>query len=305
MIYSVTLNPSIDYVIGLPQLQLGLVNRLTSDHKLPGGKGINVSRILEQLAIPSVALGFAGGFTGRFLTDCLDALHLKTDFTPIAEDSRINVKLKAEAETELNAAGPTIHKSEIAAFKTTLHQRLQPGDIVVMAGSLPTGLPATFYRDLIPAIKAANAEFVIDTTGQALLDTLAAHPYVVKPNHHELAELFGDKEYQSLGETVDAGRKLLALGAQHVLVSMAGKGALMITQDHAYHGYVQSAPVLNSVGAGDSMLAGFTGTLSQTGSALEAFKVALACGSATAFSIDLADKAKIDQVLATITIDEL
>ncbi|WP_461213133.1 1-phosphofructokinase [Lacticaseibacillus sp. GG6-2] len=305
MIYSVTLNPSIDYVIGLPQLQLGLVNRLTSEHKLPGGKGINVSRILEQLAVPSIALGFAGGFTGRFLTDCLAALGLQTDFTPIAEDSRINVKLKADQETELNAAGPTIHEDEIAAFKATLRQRLQPEDIVVMAGSLPTGLPETFYRDLIPDIKQAGAEFVIDTTGQALMDTLSSHPLVVKPNHHELAELFGDAEYPTLEATVAAGRKLLELGAQHVLVSMAGKGGLMITADHAYHGYVKSAPVKNSVGAGDSMLAGFTGTLTQTGSALEAFKVALACGSATAFSIDLADKAKIDEVLATITIDEL
>lgn len=305
MLYSITLNPSIDYVIGLPKLQLGLVNRLESDHKLPGGKGINVSRILEQLGLPSIALGFAGGFTGKFLQDRLAALGLKTDFTKVADDTRINVKLKADQETELNAAGPTIRPDEVNAFRSKLKHRLQPGDVVVMAGSLPAGLPETFYRDLIPDIQAAGADFVIDTTGQALLDTLADHPYVVKPNHHELAELFGDTEYDSFEATAEAGRKLLGLGAQHVLVSMAGKGALMITKDAAYHGFCKPDKVQNSVGAGDSMLAGFTGTLAQTGDALEAFKMALACGSATAFSIDLADKAKIDAVYQTITVEKL
>ncbi|MCI1987280.1 MAG: 1-phosphofructokinase [Lactobacillus sp.] len=305
MIYSVTLNPSLDYVIGLPKLALGRVNRLSTDHKLPGGKGINVSRILKQLALPSIALGFAGGFTGRWLEDQLQVLGLQTAFTPVANDTRINVKLKATEETELNAAGPMIQPAEVAAFKDTLRAKLQPGDVVVMAGSLPGGLPTSFYHDLIPLIHEAKAEFVIDTTGQALLDTLPEHPYVVKPNHHELAELFGDVEYANLGETVSAGRKLLALGAQHVLVSMAGKGALLITPEAAYHGFVQPGQVQNSVGAGDSMLAGFTGTLNQTHDPLAAFKVALACGSATAFSLDLADKGKIDQVYATITIAQL
>ncbi|MFD1486284.1 1-phosphofructokinase [Lacticaseibacillus baoqingensis] len=305
MIYSITLNPSLDYVVGLPKLALGRVNRLESAHKLPGGKGINVSRILEQLGISSTALGFAGGFTGQFLKQRLTALHLQTAFTPIADDTRINVKLKAAEETELNAAGPTISPAEITAFKHTLTKALKPGDVVVMAGSLPNGLPTTFYHDLIPLIHAAHAEFVIDTTGQALLDTLPEHPYVVKPNHHELAELFGDAEYPSLAATAAAGRRLLGLGAQHVLVSMAGKGALLITPDAAYHGFVQPGSVQNSVGAGDSMLAGFTGTYQQTHDALAAFKVALACGSATAFSLDLADKAMIDQVFATITITQL
>ena len=305
MLYSITLNPSIDYVIGLPKLKLGLVNRLATDHKLPGGKGINVSRILQQLGLPSVALGFAGGFTGKYLQARLQTLGVATDFTKVADDTRINVKLKADQETELNAAGPTIRPDEAKAFASKLKHRLQKGDVVVMAGSLPAGLPETFYRDLIPDIQAAGADFVIDTTGQALRDTLADHPYVVKPNHHELADLFGDAEYQSLAETAEAGRRLLDLGAQHVLVSMAGKGALMITKDAAYHGFCEPGVVKNSVGAGDSMLAGFTGTLAQSGSAIEAFKMALACGSATAFSIDLADKAKIDAVYQTITIEKL
>ncbi|WP_054648992.1 1-phosphofructokinase [Lacticaseibacillus pantheris] len=304
MIYSVTLNPAIDYVIGLPHLELGAVNRLTSAVKLPGGKGINVSRILQALDIPTTAWGFNGGFTGEFITDSLHALGLHTDFAPAAGDTRINVKLKADSETELNGAGPTITEDNVAAFKAKF-DALQPGDVVVMAGSIPQGLGDSFYRDLIPLIHQHGADFVIDTTGQALLDTLPEHPLVVKPNHHELAALFSDNEYTDLQQVVERGRRLLEMGAQHVLVSMAGAGALMITKDHAWHGTVPKGDVKNWVGAGDSMLAGFTGTFAQTHEALTSFKTAIACGSATAFSTDLADKEKIDAVLATVSIEEL
>ncbi|MGO3476479.1 MAG: 1-phosphofructokinase family hexose kinase, partial [Lacticaseibacillus paracasei] len=175
MIYSVTLNPSIDYVIELPELELGAVNRLTHAVKLPGGKGINVSRILQTLGLPTTAWGFLGGFTGTFIQDRLDAIDMPCDFTKTAGDTRINVKLKAASETELNASGPTIDAAEIAAFKNKLN-KLEAGDVVVMSGSLPKGLPNTFYRDLIPVIHAHKADFVIDTTGQALLDTLPDHP---------------------------------------------------------------------------------------------------------------------------------
>lgn len=304
MIYSVTINPAIDYVIGLPKLELGLVNRLQSAIKLPGGKGINVSRILKELNIPTTAWGFTGGFTGTFINQSLDALGLGCDFTPIAGDTRINVKLKAEDETELNAPGPQISEAEIAAFRAKFN-KLQDGDVVVMAGSIPAGLPESFYRDLIPLIHARGAEFVIDTTGQALLDTLPLQPLVVKPNHHELAELFGDAEYGDFAATAAAGRKLLDLGAKHVLISMAGAGALLVTKDKAWHGTVPKGNVKNSVGAGDSMLAGFTGTFAQTHDELASFKKAIACGSATAFSTDLATAAKIEEVEATITIEEI
>ncbi|KRM56514.1 1-phosphofructokinase [Lacticaseibacillus sharpeae] len=304
MIYSITLNPAIDYVIGLPKLELGLVNRLDTAIKLPGGKGINVSRILKELDIDTTAWGFTGGMPGRFIEEQLQALSLRTDFTRINGDTRINVKLKADQETELNAPGPQITDDEVAAFRARFNQ-LQQGDVVIMAGSIPAGLPESFYRDLIPLIHEHGADFVIDTTGQALLDTLPSKPLVVKPNHHELAELFGDAEYPDLQATVAAGRKLLGLGAKHVLVSMAGAGALMITADKAWHGTVPKGDVKNSVGAGDSMLAGFTGTFARTHDPLLAFKKAIACGSATAFSTDLADRAKIDEVEATISIEEI
>lgn len=304
MIYSVTLNPAIDYVIGLPELTLGRVNRLESAIKLPGGKGINVSRILKELNIPTTAWGFTGGFTGSFVNQRLTDLGLGCDFTPIAGDTRINVKLKAEDETELNAPGPSLTAAEIDAFRAKFAS-LRSGDVVVMAGSIPAGLPASFYRDLVPLIQERGADFVIDTTGQALLDTLPLGPLVVKPNHHELAELFGDAEYDSLQATAAAGRRLLGLGAKHVLISMAGAGALLITADKAWHGTVPKGDVKNSVGAGDSMLAGFTGTFAQTQDELASFKQAIACGSATAFSTDLASADKIAAVAATITITEV
>ncbi|WP_155286143.1 1-phosphofructokinase [Lacticaseibacillus zhaodongensis] len=304
MIYSITLNPAIDYVVGLPHLELGLVNRLDSAIKLPGGKGINVSRILKELQLPTTAWGFTGGFTGQFVNQQLAALGLGCDFTPIQSDTRINVKLKAEDETELNAPGPDITAAEIAAFKSKFKQ-LQPGDVVIMAGSIPASLPESFYRDLLPLIHQAGADFVIDTTGEALLATLPEKPLVVKPNHHELADLFGDPEYQDTQSIVAAGRKLLDLGAQHVLISMAGAGALMITKDKAWHGSAAKGTVKNSVGAGDSMLAGFTGTFAQTHDALKSFKKAIACGSATAYSTDLATSAKIAEVEQTITIEEV
>ncbi|KRN29416.1 1-phosphofructokinase [Lactobacillus selangorensis] len=302
MIYTVTANPSIDYVIGLDQLNIGLVNRMTSDVKLPGGKGINVSRILKQLDTPSTALGFVGGFTGEFIQAALEQDELPTNLTPIKEDTRINVKLKAAEETEINGQGPHISAAEAEQFRQNLDE-LQADDTVVMSGSLPQGLPETFYKDLIPLIQKHHAQFVIDTTGQALLDTLPDHPLLVKPNNHELAALF-NVELNSKADIVTYGRKLLDMGAQHVLVSMAGDGAMMITKDKAYFGTAAPGEVKNSVGAGDSMIAGFVGTFAKTHDPLKSFHMGCACGSATTFSEDLATRAKIDAVYQTITVTE-
>ncbi|UTC12065.1 1-phosphofructokinase [Latilactobacillus curvatus] len=304
MIYTITANPSIDYVIQLEKLNTGNVNRVQSDVKLPGGKGINVSRILAELALPSVALGFVGGFTGQFIQSKLNNASIDCRFTEVEEDTRINVKLKDNTEeTEINGQGPDISAEAVANLKQQL-TKLEAGDIVFMSGSLPPNLPASFYKDLIPLIQAHNAEFVIDTTGQALLDTLAEKPLVIKPNHHELAELF-DTHFANQSEIIAAGRKLLDQGAQHVLVSMAGDGALLITPDHAYLGSTPKGTVINSVGAGDSMIAGFVGTFAQHHDALAAFKTSLACGSATAFSEDLATSAKINELLPQIEITQV
>ncbi|ATO43650.1 1-phosphofructokinase [Loigolactobacillus coryniformis subsp. coryniformis] len=301
MIYTVTVNPSIDYIVQLPQLTLGAVNRMSYDTKLPGGKGINVSRILNQLAVKNAAWGFLGGFTGGFIQQQLAAEQMTADFTKIDADTRINVKIKAGEETEINGQGPAISAPALAAFKDKFDQ-LQAGDIVVMSGSLPPTLPESFYRDLIPLIKAHGADFVIDTTGQALLDTLSAQPLVIKPNHHELAALF-NVELTGDADIVKYGRKLLDLGAKHVLVSMAGDGAFLITPDQVYKSTAPKGTVINSVGAGDSMIAGFVGTFSQTHDPLQSFETGLACGSATAFSEDLANQAKIAEVRQSIHID--
>lgn len=302
LIYTITANPSIDYVVTADTIELGTINRLKTSVSLPGGKGINVSRILDQLNIDTTALGFVGGYTGQFIQTALKADHLKADFTEIQQDTRINVKIKADQETEINGQGPVISSSEITAFEQTL-THLEPGDVVVMSGSLPPTLSADFYKNLVPMIQAQNADFVIDTTGQSLLDTLSDHPLVIKPNHHELADLF-HVELNSLEEIAEYGRKLLDLGAKNVLISMAGDGALLITHNQTYYSKAPKGEVVNSVGAGDSMIAGFTGTFAETNDPKQSFKVGLACGSATAFTKDLASRAQIDTLLSQIKIQK-
>ncbi|WP_047999959.1 1-phosphofructokinase [Lactiplantibacillus herbarum] len=303
MIYTITVNPSIDYVVQLPNMVLGSVNRLAHAAKLPGGKGINVSQILNDLEQPNRALGFIGGFTGTFISDALKQKGLDCHFTPIADDTRINVKIHAEGETELNGAGPDITAAEIDSFYTELAD-LTPDDVVVMSGSLAPSLPASFYYDIIQKVEAAGANFVIDTTGEALKKTLPSHPLVVKPNNHELADYY-QTTFNSQADIIAAGQRLLAEGAQHVLISMAGDGGLLITKDAVYFSPAPKGHVINSVGAGDSMIGGFVGTFAKTHDAVESFRYGLACGSATAFSEDIATRAKIDEILPLINIEQL
>lgn len=303
MIYTITVNPSIDYVVQLPHMALGSVNRLAHTAKLPGGKGINVSQILNDLDQTNKALGFIGGFTGTFISDALKAKGLDCHFTPIADDTRINVKIHAEEETELNGAGPDITAAEIDAFYTEL-AHLTPDDVVVMSGSLAPSLPDSFYYDIIQKVEAAGANFVIDTTGEALKKTLPSHPLVVKPNNHELADYY-HTTFNSQADIIAAGQRMLAEGAQHVLISMAGDGGLLITKDAVYFSPAPKGHVINSVGAGDSMIGGFVGTFAKTHDAVESFRYGLACGSATAFSEDIATRAKIDEILPLIHIEQL
>ena len=265
MIYTITVNPSIDYVVQLPQMTLGSVNRLAHTAKLPGGKGINVSQILNDLDQPNKALGFIGGFTGTFISDALKAKGLDCHFTPIADDTRINVKIHAEEETELNGAGPDITAKEIEAFYTEL-ANLTPNDVVVMSGSLAPSLPDSFY--------------------------------------YELADYY-HTTFNSQADIIAAGQRMLAEGAQHVLISMAGDGGLLITKDAVYFSPAPKGQVINSVGAGDSMIGGFVGTFAKTHDAVESFRYGLACGSATAFSEDIATRAKIDEILPLINIEKL
>lgn len=303
MIYTVTLNPSIDYIVEVEDMKLGSLNRMSRDLKLPGGKGINVSRVLNQLKVDNTATGFLGGFTGRFIEDWLREEGTSSDFVPVGGDTRINIKLKSGEETEINGVGPEITAAEAEALVSKL-RNLQTGDIVIMSGSIPPSLGGDFYNRLIGVCKQQGAQFVIDTTGQALQQALEHSPLLVKPNHHELAELFG-VTISTREEIIMYGSKLLEAGAQHVLVSMAGEGALLITEKGVYAASAPAGQVRNSVGAGDSMIAGFVGTLSREGDVLEAFRTGVASGSATAFSDDLADGGFIGRLRPQIQITQL
>lgn len=303
MIYTITLNPSIDYIVEVDDLKLGGLNRMNRDLKLPGGKGINVSRVLNQLGADNTAIGFLGGFTGRFINDKLQADQIQTDFVTIADDTRINIKLKHGDETEINGLGPAIREEEAAQLLQKLSS-LQTGDIVVLSGSVPPSLGTDFYDRLIQVCKQTGAEFVIDTTGPALMEALVHKPLLVKPNHHELAELFG-VNIETREELVLYGRKLLEAGAKQVLISMAGDGALLITGSDVYHASVPKGKVKNSVGAGDSMIGGFVGTYVLNGDILEAFRTGVASGSATAFSDDLATRDFIEELRGEVTITKL
>lgn len=303
MIYTVTVNPALDYVLQLDKLNRGAVNRTSNYSFLAGGKGINVSQILNQLNVDNTAWGFVGGFTGKELIRQLNQKRISSDFVKISDVTRVNVKLHAEKETEINATGPHITQQEIAAFKDRLND-LQKGDIVVISGSLTPDLPADFYQQLLPSIKEAGADFVIDTTGRALLDTLSYKPLVIKPNRHELADLF-NTSFDSSDVMLEYAQKLLHLGAQNVMVSMASDGGYLLTKKHVYHAKGAVGTAVNSVGAGDSMIAGFVGTYFKTHDAKESFRVGMACGGATAFTKDIAVKSQIDAVLPQIKVEQI
>lgn len=303
MIYTVTLNPSIDYIVHVDDFQVNQLNRMTKDLKLPGGKGLNVSRILKRLEVPSTAVGFLGGFTGDFINGWLKAEQIKAEFTPIQEDTRINIKLKSTTETEINGLGPTIQPDEIEGLKKVL-STVNQKDIVVFSGSKPANLPEGFYNELIALVTQKGAEFIIDTTGKDLLKALEQKPLLVKPNNHELAELY-QTTFNSIEDILPYGKKLLEDGAQHVIISMAGDGALLFTQNGVYQSNVLKRPVKNSVGAGDSMIAGFIGNYAQTKDPVTAFQWGVACGSATAFSDDLAARELIDILLPEVVITKI
>lgn len=303
MIYTVTLNPSIDYIVHVDQLTIGAVNRMKSDLKLPGGKGINVSRILKRIDNDSTALGFLGGFTGRFIEEWLERETIQTNFTTVADDTRINIKLKASEETEINGQGPIVSENEMDALKKVLGN-LAAEDIVVLSGSKPGSVPTGFYQELIKIIRSQGASFVIDTTGTDLMDALENGPLLVKPNNHELADLYQTK-FNSVEDIYPFGQRLLDEGAQHALVSMAGDGALLFTKDGIYRSNVLKRPVKNSVGAGDSMIAGFVGNFTKTQDPVEAFKWGVACGSATTFSDDLATADFIQALLPEVQITKI
>lgn len=303
MIYTLTLNPAIDYVIDLDKVRLGELNRINESEFLTGGKGINVSRILKELGYSNIALGFIGGFTGEFIESELKKENLKTDFIQIKNDTRVNIKIKGTEETEINGAGPEVDKKSEEALLNQFSS-IKSGDTIVISGSKALNLPEDYYQQVIEKIKDVGANFVIDTTGKELEDSLQYKPLLVKPNDIELAELF-NVSISTEEEYIKYGEKLLEKGAQFVIVSLGGDGALLLSSNGNYRGFAPKGTVHNTIGAGDSMVAGFIGTYLETDDEIKAFKTSIASGSATAFKEDLATREEIDALLPLIKIDKI
>lgn len=300
MIYTVTLNPSIDYVVQTECFKLGNVNRAENDMKFPGGKGINVSRVLYRLGIENTALGFIGGFTGQFIEDVLKSEGVKTNFVHVDGDSRINVKIKGQEETELNGQGPVITGEQLSQLMKKI-EKMQAGDYLVLAGSIPASIPKTFYETMANFGAERQINVIVDASGSALQHVIQNKPFLIKPNHHELGELFKEK-LSTVEEVIPYGRKLIEQGVQNVIVSMAGDGALLFTNKGVYEATVPKGTVINSVGAGDSLVAGFVGIYEKTKNVEEAFRYGVATGSATAFSADLCTKDKVEELLSQVMI---
>lgn len=301
MIYTVTFNPAIDYVIKVDNLTLGMVNRTTREDMYCGGKGINVSNVLSNLGIDSVGLGFIAGFTGDAIEAGAKELGFTPDFIRLREGmTRINVKIKSNEESEINGLGPVIHDDELNMMFEKI-DRLQDGDILVLAGSIPASLPEDIYERIMARLQEKDIQIVVDATKDLLLNVLKYHPFLIKPNNHELGEMFGIV-LKDNDEIIKYAKKLQEKGARNVLVSMAGDGAILITEEGDV--YVTPCPkgeVKNSVGAGDSMVAGFvTGYLRSNGDYNEALKMGTAAGSASAFSEDLATGDKIMELYSQL-----
>lgn len=262
MIHTLTLNPSVDYILELDEIIVGGLNRMQHDTKFPGGKGINVSRVLNRMDVKSKALGFAGGFTGEYIVDCLNKENIQTDFVQVAGDTRINVKIKTKTETEINAKGPAISGRNFEDLKNKIRS-LSEEDLLVLAGSIPSTLPESTYEELVRICLENGTAFVVDAEGELLKKVLPYKPFLIKPNHHELGDLF-KTEFTSAKEVIPYGQKLVEMGAQNVIVSLAGKGAVLISDEAAYISSVPNGEVKSSVGAGDSMVAGFLAAYEKT-----------------------------------------
>jgi 1-phosphofructokinase len=303
MIYTCTITPSLDYTTYLPELRLGELNRTSDVFYYPGGKGINVSRVLGRLGTKSIALGYIGGFTGQYITDFLKEEGILTDFIRTEDITRINVKVKAAEESELNGPGPSINELQQQELLEKV-QAMTSGDWFVLAGSLTDTIPSSFFEEIAAICEKNNIKFVLDTSGSALIDLIHTKPFLVKPNIEELGELF-NTVISTKEEAFHYARKLVGKGIQHVVVSMGGEGALLVTKDLALLAEAPKGLVVNTVGAGDSLVAGFLASFTKNENATEAFRYGVASGSATAFSSDLCEKNDVDQLLKQITIRSL
>lgn len=301
MIYTVTFNPSLDYIVSVENFQLGLTNRTSSELMLPGGKGVNVSTVLMNLGIENTALGFAAGFVGDEIVRQMEEMGVQNGFIRIEEGvSRINLKLKSIDGTEINGQGPVISPEHVEELMKQL-DRLGEGDVLFLSGSIPSSMPDDAYQKIMERLDGRGVQIVVDATKDLLLKVLEYHPFLIKPNNHELGEIFG-VEPKTREEVIPYAKKLQEKGAVNVLVSMAGEGAVLIDANEDVH--MAPAPkgmLVNGVGAGDSMVAGFMAGWLEKQDYEHAFCMGVSAGSASAFSEHLATKTEIEAVYQQVT----
>lgn len=297
MIYTVTFNPSLDYIVSIRNFEEGSVNRASDEMILPGGKGINVSIVLNNLGMESHLLGFIAGFTGKEIERMVSDDGCISEFIKVDNGfSRINVKMRSEKESEINGIGPAISNSEMTQLLDKL-DKLKEGDVLVLAGSIPASIPDTIYYDIMKMLSDRKIMIVVDATKDLLLNVLPLHPFLIKPNKQELAEMM-NLENLSKEDIVKNAFELQKRGARNVLVSMAGEGAILVTEDgDVYSSAAHKGNVVNSVGAGDSMVAGFIYGYLKNKDYKEAFETGLCAGSASAFSQNLATKEQVEELL--------
>ena len=300
MVYTVTFNPSLDYIVTVDDFKLGLTNRTESELMLPGGKGINVSIVLSNLGIDNSAIYFSAGFVGEEITRRVQESGIRSEEIKLDEGcSRINLKLKSIDGTEINGMGPDISNEDVSRLYEKL-DKIQEGDTLVLAGSIPSTMPETIYSDIIEHLDGRGIRIVVDATKDLLMNVLKYKPFLIKPNNHELGEIFG-VELKTRESVVPYAKKLLEMGAENVIISMAGEGAVFVSSDGQE--YLREAPkgkLVNGVGAGDSMVAGFIAGYLTEGDLLHAFKMGLSTGSASAFSEYLATKEEVMAVYETV-----
>ncbi|HFE5668668.1 TPA: 1-phosphofructokinase [Staphylococcus aureus] len=303
MIYTVTFNPSIDYVIFTNDFKIDGLNRATATYKFAGGKGINVSRVLKTLDVESTALGFAGGFPGKFIADTLNNSAIQSNFIEVDEDTRINVKLKTGQETEINAPGPHITSAQ---FEQLLQQikNTTSEDIVIVAGSVPSSIPSDAYAQIAQITAQTGAKLVVDAEKELAESALSYHPLFIKPNKDELEVMF-NTTVNSDEDVIKYGRLLVDKGAQSVIVSLGGDGAIYIDKEISIKAVNPQGKVVNTVGSGDSTVAGMVAGIASGLTIEKAFQQAVACGTATAFDEDLATRDAIEKIKSQVTISVL
>ena len=305
MIYTITFNPALDYIVKMDDFNLGHVNRSSCESVYAGGKGINVSIVLNNLGVKSKALGFIAGFTGQEIEREVREFGCDTDFIKLKNGmSRINVKIKADVESEINGGGPDIPEEALEELYEKLNC-LTEGDILVLAGSIPKTMPVDIYEKIMESLQDKGVKFIVDTTGESLLKVLKYKPFLIKPNNHELAEMF-NVELNTTQDIIFYAEKLKEMGAQNVLISMGKDGALLVSEDNqVLISSVAKGEVVNSVGAGDSMVAGFISGYLKSQNYEDALRLGAASGGATAFSSDLATREFIDKLVKEIKIEKI